>query len=251
MRQHLSVFMLQARATAHWFLLLIVLMVGAEVLLMQKSLRLLEEGYIPFETLVGEGFFAVVFVVALALQALLSMAISDEKGHTTLRLSVSEEALMLWHTLYHFMCYLILWGVQLLLLLLLLDLYQGRVDPSYLNHQSAMLSFYRGNFLHTILPLGHTSLYIRNIAMFAFLSLGAAFILQDRRTSQGLVEPSNVFSGLVLAVQILFLMTFVSRMSDFSMHVFLTVLMVFLVALIVVIQHARRKSFVLEREGME
>lgn len=254
-RRHGSVFLLAARGSLHWTLLLLLVMAVVETGLFVRVLPFMEgaqfsyggEGY-PFEGLIAESGIRWVFTgVLLAFLLLATRAFADKQGYTLSRVSMREGAVIFWQFLYHFICYLIFWGMQLLLLLGFLQLYLGRVDPSLINHQSVMLSFYRDDFLHSILPLAHTGVYIRNFALFFFMALWPAYSLFQMRVNPGKTSVANVLWGVGVWTIWIFILWFPVSLDCLGTIVFTCVFALGTLIATVFTLRERRKSY--EREA--
>lgn len=142
--------------------------------------------------------------------------------YTLRRLRVSERHLFLVETVYNFLCYVLLFAVQIWLILWMYRMYMNRIPGNPVSHQIAFLAFYRVPFLHNLLPLAETGKWVRNLLILLAASMEAATEKagqSKRRGSQALpfliligawwmianvgFQFTDVFMGAVCGVMIL------------------------------------------------
>lgn len=171
MKKHTSVFFLAARRALPGFGLLLALMAAAETLLFYLVLGRGSELY-P-EALFDKAGLGLVcgvgFVALCALLVLPRLEMGGKQGYALRRFSLPRWEVWLWESASNALCFLIFWGVQLGIVLALFAVYESRTEA--LSPQSLLLTFYRNEFLHSLLPLREGSRWVRNI--FFVLSLGA------------------------------------------------------------------------------
>ncbi len=177
MKQHLSVFMLLARSTIYPIAGLLLLTAAAEAGLFWAVLGSGAAAELPalLDKSRGLWVFGACFLLTTLLLSLTGCEFSAKTGCTLRRLSVSERQVFLWQWGYNTAVYFLLWAVQLLLALGLCALYLRRADPALVNSQTVFLAFYRSPFLHSLLPLEDTGLWVRNAALCLGLGASAAF----------------------------------------------------------------------------
>lgn len=190
MRRHLSVLALWARGTLGWVLAVLAAAAAAEAALFGRVLMGMEEPGSIDDLLAASGVYWVCAIGFLLVMALLICGGCEFQGsrlcYTLRRLSIREEATVLWQAGYNVVCLLLFWAVQAAVMLGLCLWYAGTVDPACVSGQTVFLAFYRIGLLHGLLPLEDTFLYIRNILFLAALGLGAAsFPYFRRRGSRG------------------------------------------------------------------
>lgn len=219
MRQHLSVLMLAARSTIYKVLGLFVAMAVTEGTLFYFALQKALGGEpIGLEQLISQSQIAVVCGICfILLCALLSLTGSEFGGgklrYTLQRLSVREEITVFWWAAYNVVCLLLFWAVQLLIALLLCQLYVTQMDLTYVSGQTVLLAFYRNSWLHSLLPLAETSRYIRNGVL--ILSLGVCASCFSFRQRHG--EPGIAVVALAVVVTV----SFPKAMGSFGSDLFL------------------------------
>ena len=124
------------------------------------------------------------FFFALALAVLtwqLFCLGQDEQSHIsyTLRcLSVSRSQRFLIRALHHSLCYLLLWGAQIGIALLLCQIWQASF-PGIDIRQAPLLAFFRIPFLHNLLPLESPLILLWNILW--CICLGTSIACEGRR----------------------------------------------------------------------
>lgn len=179
MKKHLSVFMLMARSTVYRVLCLLAAMVAAETGLFWFTLsRGVTGDSFSLELLIGKSRVALVFgAVFLLLTALLTSTGYDANGrqtYTLMRLSVSSRWVFFWQGVYNVICYLLLWAVQVLTVMLICRLYVSHAPEGYATGQTVFLAFYRNDFLHSLLPFDETVFWVRNAVAVIALGICAA-----------------------------------------------------------------------------
>ena len=166
MRQQISILMLAARAT-FWKILGVLALMGVVEgalfhLRLPRSVSL--ESAFRFTPLVFRCAFIIIFLLLIQWDS------TANTRYTIRRLAVSERTFTLWNALYGVLVFLILWGAQLGLTLLLCKYDLLSTDPALVNQHPLFLTFYRSDFLHSLLPLAEVS---RWVCQFSFvLALG-------------------------------------------------------------------------------
>lgn len=95
-------------------------------------------------------------------------------SYTLRRLRVSERHLFFVETVYNFLCFVLLFAVQIWVILWMYRMYMNRIPGNPVSHQIAFLAFYRVPFLHNLLPLAETGKWVRNLLMLLAVSMDAA-----------------------------------------------------------------------------
>jgi hypothetical protein len=191
MKRHLSVLMLAAGSTVCKIAGLLLAMAAAEGALFYITLKSLQGGPGSLEQVFTQSRIALVSgLFFLILCALLSLTWCELRGsrlrYTMGRLSVREETTAVWHAAYNVLILFVFWAAQLAVALLLCRYYASVADPAYVSRQTVFLAFYRQKFLHSLLPLGETTRYIRNAALILSLGVSAAsFSYRQRHGLRG------------------------------------------------------------------
>ena len=186
MRKHISVLMLMARCTILRAAGLLVLMGAVQCLTFYLALT---RGPTPqgfsLEMVVQASGMRWIFAAALGLLTLLLCATGFEtrgrQGYTLMRLSVSQRWVFTWQSVYNTACYGILWLGQAVIAAGLCALYVRLAPPEYVNGQTAVLAFYRSDFLHALLPFEEAGIWVRNLALCIGLGVCAARCPVSRR----------------------------------------------------------------------
>ena len=95
-------------------------------------------------------------------------------SYTLRRLRVSERHLFFVETGYNFLCFVLLFAVQIWVILWMYRMYMNRIPGNQVSHQIAFLAFYRVPFLHNLLPLAETGKWVRNLLMLLAVSMDVA-----------------------------------------------------------------------------
>ena len=186
MRKHISVLMLMARCTILRAAGLLVLMGAVQCLTFYLALT---RGPTPqgfsLEMVVQASGMRWIFAAALGLFTLLLCATGFEtrgrQGYTLMRLSVSQRWVFTWQSVYNTACYGILWLGQAVIAAGLCALYVRLAPAEYVSGQTAVLAFYRSDFLHALLPFEEAGIWVRNFALCIGLGVCAARCPVSRR----------------------------------------------------------------------
>lgn len=211
MRKHISVFMLYTRSSIFRLLILFALMAAAELpMFFFAADRCLDSAYVALEQMIDNNYMlnsqvnvsvslermfdnsgiAIVLAVAFVLMSIQLCGVGCEfggkQGYTLRRLSVSEETVFAWQASFNAFAYFVLWGIQLMLVLVMCAYGVAKLG-ALASNQTVFLAFYRNKFLHSLLPLDEWSRYLRNICMILALGTASAFFsYHQRRKKTGL-----------------------------------------------------------------
>ncbi len=192
MKKYVSVFALIAQNSIYRVFGLVLLLAAADGALAWYWISVKHYG---IENLFrnGNGGFGIVLAVVFALIAVVQVRrgsiYSGTSGYTVRRLAISEKAVTLLQILYNFLCWIILWGVQVMILFLICKFYYlfslEADDP--LAGQQIFLLFYISPLLHSLLPMEETLTWIANLMMIAELSIVSAYwnMLHQEKKSSG------------------------------------------------------------------
>lgn len=199
MKQRLSVWMLILRPT---LVPLVLLLSGSSLLQYLFFRRALAQavdtfgGQAPaystsFEAILQEGPFQLILAIVFLLTALLLFfaagdAAGGQMGDSLGRLAVSEKETHLWWAGWFSLGFLLAAVWQILLLLGLLTLWLRSPLGAYAGGHPYLLACWRSPLLHSLLPLGDLTRWIRNLILAPCLglclSVGAYFNRRGRRT---------------------------------------------------------------------
>ncbi len=132
-------------------------------------------------------------IAFIALTFLLAAAGAERGAHpdyTLRRLAVTEREAFLCRALHNTLCYVVLWGAQLAVMLCLCLVWKLR-NPAQWENQTLLLTFCRVPLLHALLPLSEWYVYLRNVLLCA--ALGCA--MAGRRASNGVVMCFTLMLG--------------------------------------------------------
>lgn len=199
MKHYLSVFAMLARGSLFRVLLLLCLMTAGQcglflhrlntalALYTAQTQQLVHDADIPpLEELMNfstvSGIFGAAFLLICAVLCLPGCDYSTKCGYTLRRLNISERAVFVMQAIYNAFALFLLWVTEIGICLLLCKAYTDAVPAAFVSHQTTAIAFYRNSFLHSLLPLADTAVWIRNIVMLAALALTAAsFPYKQRR----------------------------------------------------------------------
>ena len=203
MQKHISVFGFYVRSSIYKVLLILLLMAVAEAgvflsvfhgelanyyeLLEQVAQGNAAAAYLARpENLFDNRLFIIILELAnIAVSVMLVLPGCEFKAKTTYtikRLQVSERAWFFWQVLCSMMTYLLVYAVQLAVIVGLSQYYVNHVPKELIGNQSIFLMFYRSEFLHSLLPLADTQIWIRNLLLLLGFSFAVAgYSYQQRR----------------------------------------------------------------------
>lgn len=183
MKKHLSVFTLIAHHSIYKVMLLLLVMVGAEIGIYLWCCGSSNPDAVDISWLIQFGRLHWIFFAALLLlTAILTKSghnLIGEKIYTMQRLSISEKAIFFWLTLYHSLCFLMVWALQAGLIFTLCSRYYADLqasDSSLLLGQNILLIFYSLPFLHGLVPLENTIGWYANLACIVGLGFTTAWV---------------------------------------------------------------------------
>ena len=193
MKRYLSVFMLLVRSSLYKVLAVLAAMAGVQTGLFVWAARRQADyldGFLLEAAFVHSGAL-IIFGAAAAVITLLLCAVGCDgaarSGYTLRRLQVSEKTVMLLQWGSNCVLYLLLWGAQLAVALGLCRVW-AEMWPGLVNQQTVFLAFWRSEFLHPLLPLQDTGLWLRNAV--AVVTLGAAAAVYPYRQRRGKKLPA-------------------------------------------------------------
>lgn len=195
MRRYLSILMLMARKTIYKILL-----ISAGLAVIQGFIfsRLLSARMtsadgrnvlLRLDLLISDHksiiiVFGIAFVLMTGVLVFTACDFGSRQSYTYERLSVSKKGVFLLQSMYNFCCYLILWGVQLIILAIMCVIYVKKQDPAAIDSQTLFLAFFRNRFMHNIMPLGDLPVFLRNIVLALGLGFSSAFFAFKQRLGQ-------------------------------------------------------------------
>ena len=156
MKRYLSVFEMITRSSIYKVLLVIAALVVADAVFLY--LACMSPDFVSVEEYVVENCYSVAFKIAYVLVTIAivlpGMNIGSTQSYTLQRLCIKERWIFWLQAIYNFCSYVILWGAQLMMLLLNVVVFQKNLpEGAILSNQTMFLAFYRNDFMHTILPL--------------------------------------------------------------------------------------------------
>lgn len=178
MKKHLSVLALWLRLKLLPGLGIMALMVSAELVLFASSLGRGDSWLPSMDSLLSRCGIRHIFFIAFVLLLILLSRSWAKARYTLARLSLREEIGAVWDSVCNIGCFFLLWGVQLVAVLVMSRWYleyAAGADPAAVGAQTLVLAFYRDSFLHFLLPLRHGDVWVSNICLFTAAGLLCAF----------------------------------------------------------------------------
>jgi len=181
MKANLSVLMLYIRRRIDRFLLLLFGLTAANLTVYFMSDR-------PFGDSDTVSIWAVIFTVAMVACSLILIDPSSKKSNTSLillRLRVRDARLFVWDSVSNSLFFLLLWFGELLQFSAL-ALYSDHGLTAEAGPQGIVVVFYKLPFLHNLMPLAETGLWVRNgVCFFCMALFLAAASLSVRHGKDG------------------------------------------------------------------
>ena len=194
MKQHLSVWKLLIRGALYWLLLCLGVICAVE-----SGVFLWCAGTAAnFETAIIEGPFYAIFGVAYYCFFIIleTRFCFPNQLYTLERLRISERKFLLWQAFHNALCFLMLWGVQVIIIFIMSLWYRG-VYPENAIPPWLLLAFYRNSFLHGLLPLSTLSRWAVNFVYFIESGILSACAALKYRHGLRIIVP-NLFMVLVV-----------------------------------------------------
>ena len=201
MKKYVSVFSLMAKNSIYQIVGLLLLLVAADGALAWYWVCVQGYGLSNLFRSGNGGFglvLAVIFALIAAVQIRRGDIYSGSQGYTVQRLAISEKAVAVLHILYNMLCWLILWGVQVLTVFVICKVccHYG-ADGAWANQQ-LFLQFYISPLLHSLLPMEETLAWVANAVMIAELSVASACWAVFRREKKGIGNMLAVYWAVIL-----------------------------------------------------
>ena len=184
MKRYISVAALCLRRCLRPLILLLVVLFAAETAAFWLSLRVhAPEG---LETVLEYSYIGLIaaagFLLFCGWLFYIGNVFSVRQDYTLLRLSVTSLGGFFARWAAFAACFLILWGAQTAIALWLCFLYRRfGGHPELWSAQAPLLAFYRSPFLHALLPLRDTLVWVRNAIACLALGAGAAHMPAQKK----------------------------------------------------------------------
>ena len=195
MKKYISIFELFARNTVYKILFVLLAMGAAQITMFQKAMS----EWIPvdyydldfqaiehysLEYMVDKSnspvFMGIAFVLITAILCWSACNLGSKSSYTLQRLQVKEKTIFIMQCIYNSLCYVLLLGVQVAVLLVLCGMYVEQSDN--VTNQTVFLAFYRNEFMHSVLPMEGMMRWIVNILILLGCGTSAAvFTYLQRR----------------------------------------------------------------------
>ena len=156
MKRYLSVFEMITRSSIYKVLLILVGMVAVELTVFYLTMS--NPAGVNIEEYIDQSHYSLIFKIAYMLITIAivlpGMNIGSVQSYTLQRLRIKEKSVFWLQALYNMFAYVLLCGVQLMVLLFSCVMYQKNLpEIAVWSNQTLFLAFYRNAFMHSILPL--------------------------------------------------------------------------------------------------
>lgn len=139
-----------------------------------ENLFLFSGGNIDYMSVYGFLFLGAFAIIMFLLKRCETVNSGSIFYYTLRRLRVSGRHLFLVETVYNFLCFTLLFAVQVWVILWMYRIYMDRIPGDPVSHQIAFLAFCRVPFLHNLLPLAEAGKWVRNLLILLAASMEAA-----------------------------------------------------------------------------
>ncbi len=156
MKRYVSVFEMIARSSIYKVLSIIGVMIMAQAVCFYLSM--LRPSGLGIEFYINQSHYRLIFKIAYVLVTVAiifpGMNIGSIQSYTLQRLRIKEKRIYWLQSLYNFLAYVLLWGAQLIMILVSTVVYLKNLPEGVnLTNQTIFIAFYRNAFMHSILPL--------------------------------------------------------------------------------------------------
>lgn len=156
MKRYVSVFEMIVRSSIYKVLLIVVGMIAVETVFFYQTL--MNPQGVNLELYIDQSQYSLIFKIAYVLVTIVILLPGRNRGsvqsYTLQRLRIKEKYLFWLQALYNVLAYVILWGVQLVMLFVSAALYRKYLPASAIwTNQTLFLAFHRNDFMHSIFPL--------------------------------------------------------------------------------------------------
>lgn len=225
MKRYLSVFEMIARSSIYKVLLTLMVMVVAQGI--SFYMTMLSPSGLSVEDFIEQSHYSLIYKIAYVLITIIlvipGMDIGSKQSYTLKRLRIKEKRIFWLQTIYNILAYMLLWGVQLVMLLGSCLVYQNNLPEGVtLTNQTMFLAFYRNVFMHNILPLEDSSTWWFILIIWISTAMVAAEFTKLRRE-----EGKFAFELLILIPSVL--LAFPREMSYEDMFFILALGLVYFV----------------------
>ncbi len=178
-QKYMAAFQLASLHTLPWLLALCVALAALQLGAFWWALSTYQGA--TFIVLLEAGLLNHLFRGGLALVCALALVGCHGKsnpGYTLRRLGLPSSHMGLAWSVNVALCFVIVWGVEIVILLGCKALFQAQTNPAFWSQQSFFIDCYRSGFLHAVLPMGDVAVWVRNVFSVVAMSLasGSAFV---------------------------------------------------------------------------
>lgn len=158
MRRYISVFEMIVRSSVYKVIgilaALVLVEVGTFYICLQQPLAQIQPN---LEEVVDQSHFSIIALIAYMLLSVIlvrpGMNVGSMQSYTLKRLRIQEKYIFVLQTIYNVLCYVLLWGTQVGILLVVSQFYMQYQISAIRTNQTIFLAFHRNEFMHAILPL--------------------------------------------------------------------------------------------------
>ena len=156
MKRYVSVFEMIARSSIYKVLLILGTMTIAQGV--SFYMTMCSPSGLAIEDYIDQSHYGLIFKIAYVLITIIlvlpGMDIGSKQSYTLQRLRIKERKIYWLQSLYNLLAYVLLWGMQLMVLLGSCMVYEKNLPEGVtLTNQTMFLAFHRNDFMHSILPL--------------------------------------------------------------------------------------------------
>lgn len=195
MRKRLSIFFLAAGNTAYRLILILAGMAAVQTAAFVAAMHRIDGSFDQVfrgsgtAVICGAAFILYCFAICFR-----TTGGKDYKiCYILKRLPVSEKKIFVWWSVYNTICFLIFWGVQVVLLLIFCRIFETQAETGVCGAQTVFITFYENGFLLAMLPMGMILRYISNFVLIVAMGIVTAPV------SMGTTK-KNMLNSIVMLV---------------------------------------------------
>lgn len=178
MKKYISVFQMIARSSLYKVCLILIGMVIAEGSMLYLTIT--NPSGFNFEEYIDQSQYSLAFQIAYILVTIVivlpGMNLGSNQSYTLQRLRIKERKIYWLQSLYNMLAYVLLWGVQMIMVFVSIVIYQKNIPiEATLSNQTMFLAFYRNNFMHSIFPLED----IPGASLIVIIGITTAFVAAE------------------------------------------------------------------------
>lgn len=178
MKRYMSVFGMITRSSIYKILTVLGGLAVTELIMFCIGMEQPLAAMSSLEDLVDQSHYvyvlAIAYVLMTAVLCFYGCSIGSRQEYTLKRLRIKEKSIFLMQCFYNILCYVLLWGVQLLVLFISSRYYMEKQTEFIVGSQTLFMAFHRSDLMHGILPLHDWASWVVLVYVIAGTGIAAA-----------------------------------------------------------------------------